>query len=93
MQAQHPSSSGSKAITLPEQASKAFKPPRPLLAIAVIGAALISYQIHKTPDARQRLESLASMAHTLGELSDRDADVVAQLLAKPYAVQQGANAC
>jgi hypothetical protein len=82
MQAQHPSSSGSKAITTLEQRCSTFKPPRPLLATAVIGAALIGYVIHKTPDARQRLESLTAMAHSLGDLSDRDADVVAQLLAK-----------
>jgi hypothetical protein len=49
----------------------------------MIGAALIGYQIHKTPDARTRLESLASMARHLGELNDSDAAVVAMLLAKP----------
>ena len=94
MQAQHPSSSGNKAITPAEQGSITFRPPRPLLATAMIGAALIGYLIHKTPDARQRLESLAAMAQQLGDLSDRDADVVAQLLAKPIAPQQkGVTAC
>jgi len=70
MQAQHQSSSGTKATT----------PARQLLATAMIGAALIGYQIHKTPDARTRLVSLATMARSLGELTDRDAAVVAQLL-------------
>lgn len=94
MQAQHLSSSGSKAITPPEQGSSTFKSPRTLLATAMIGAALIGYLIHKTPDARQRLESLVEMAQTRGDLSDRDADVVAQLLAKPIAIhQEGANQC
>lgn len=94
MQAQHPSSSGSKAITPPGQRSSTFMPPRPLLATAMIGAALIGYLVHKTPDARQRLECLAEMAQTLGDLSDRDADVVARLLAKPIAVQQkGVSPC
>jgi len=94
MQAQHPSSSGNKAITPTEQGGSTFKPPRPLLATAMIGAALIGYLVHKTPDARQRLESLAAMAQQLGELSDSDADVVTQLLAKPIAPQQkGVTAC
>lgn len=86
MQAQHPSSSNHKAITPAEQGSSTFKPPRPLLATAVIGAALIGYLVHKTPDARLRLESLADMAQTLGDLSERDAAVVRQLLAKPLVV-------
>ena len=94
MQAQHQSSSGLKAITPTERGSSTFKPPRPLLATAMIGAALIGYVVHKTPDARHRLESLTAMARTLGDLSDRDADVVAQLLAKPIAPQKkGETAC
>lgn len=94
MQAQHPSSSGAKAITPPDQRSSAFKPTRPLFATAMIGAALIGYLVHKTPDARQRLQRLAETAQTLGDLSDRDADVVARLLAKPIAVQQkGVSPC
>lgn len=84
MQAQHPSSSVSKATTGPcLNAGSTYKPTRPMLATAVIGAALIGYLVHKTPDARQRLEALADMAQTLGDLSERDAAVVAQLLAKP----------
>lgn len=82
MQAQPPSSSTHKAITPPEPGS-AYKPSRPLLATAVIGGALIAYLVHKTPDARQRLEEMADMAHILGDLSERDTKVVAELLAKP----------
>ena len=79
MQAQHQSSSDPKATT----------PARHLVATAIIGAAVIGYLVHKTPEARVRLESLSSMAQTLGELSERDAAVVAQLLAQSMAV--GAN--
>ncbi|MCY1448737.1 hypothetical protein D9M71_654330 [compost metagenome] len=84
MQAQHPSSSGLKDTTEPDHLGETFKPPRPLLATAVIGAALIGYLVHKTPDARQRLESMACLAQTMGDLSDHDAVVIAELLAKPY---------
>lgn len=84
MQAQHPNSSGSKAITAqPQTTVKTFKPTRPMLATAVIGAALICYLVHKTPDARQHLVSLTNMAKSLGDLSPGDATVVANLLAKP----------
>ena len=79
MQAQNLSSSGAKATT----------PARHLVATAIIGAAVIGYLVHKTPEARVRLESLSSMAQTLGELSERDAAVVAQLLAKSMSL--GAN--
>lgn len=84
MNATPQSSSGTKDTTAPGHPGNAFKPPRPLLATAVIGAALIGYLVHKTPDARQRLESIASLAQTMGDLSDRDAVVIADLLAKPY---------
>ena len=83
MQAQHPSSSDLKDTTEPDHPGKTFKPPRPLLATAVIGAALIGYLVHKTSDARQRLESMACLAQTMGDLSDDDAVVIADLLAKP----------
>lgn len=73
MQAQNLSSSGTKATI----------PARRLVATAIIGAAVIGYQVHKTPESRTRLESLSQMASTLGELSDADAAVVAQLLAHP----------
>lgn len=72
MQAQNQSSSEAKAITSATR----------LGAVAVIGAALIGYQIHKTPDARARLESLASLASRLGVISNVDATVVATLLAE-----------
>ena len=73
MQAQTQSSSGTKATT----------PARQLVATAIIGAAVIGYLVHKTPESRIRLESLSQMASTLGELSETDAAVVAKLLAKP----------
>lgn len=73
MQAQNLSSSGAKATT----------PARHLVSTAIIGAAVIVYLVHKTPESRTRLESLSQMASTLGELSETDAAVVAQLLAKP----------
>ncbi|PSL95047.1 hypothetical protein [Pseudomonas sp. R9.37] len=71
MQAQNLSSSAAKATT----------PARHLVATAIIGAAVIGYLVHKTSESRTRLESLSQMASTLGELSERDAAVVAQLLA------------
>lgn len=71
MQAQHHSSSGTKAST----------PGQHLLATAIIGAALIGFQIHKTPDARTRLQSLVTQAHSQGEISDADANLVARTLA------------
>ncbi|WWL46004.1 hypothetical protein V5O39_14580 [Pseudomonas parakoreensis] len=73
MQAQHHSSSAAKATT----------PARHLVATAIIGAAMIGYLVQKTPESRTRLESLSQMAGTLGQLSDRDAAVVADLLAHP----------
>ncbi|MEE3935415.1 hypothetical protein V2I68_07610 [Pseudomonas viridiflava] len=73
MQAQLQSSSEAKAIT----------PARHLLATAEIGAALIGYQIHKTPDARGRLEQLANLAHTQGDLTASDVLLIAQVLARP----------
>lgn len=83
MQAQHPSSSRRKAITPPDRRSAPLKPARPLLATAMIGAALIGYLVHKSPDARIRLESMTDMAFALGDLSADDAAVVDELLAKP----------
>ena len=75
MQAQNLSSSGTKATT----------PARHLVATAIIGAAVIGFLVHKTPEARIRLESLSQMASTLGELSDADKAVITQLLANPIA--------
>lgn len=73
MQAQNHSSSGAKATT----------PARHLVATAIIGAAVIGYLVHKTPEARTRLESLSQMASRLGDLSAKDAAVISQLLARP----------
>lgn len=75
MQAQNLSSSGTKATT----------PARHLVATAIIGAAVIGFLVHKTPESRIRLESLSQMASTLGELSDADKAVITQLLANPIA--------
>ncbi|WP_426232885.1 hypothetical protein [Pseudomonas sp. TWP3-2] len=80
MQAQHQSSSDSKAITLP---AGGVQEARHLMVIRIVGTALFDYQLRKTPDARIRLESLTTMAHLLGDLTATEADVVAQLLAKP----------
>ena len=68
---------------------KANTPARHLVATAIIGAAMIGYLVHKSPEAQVRLESLSTMAQTLGELSERDAAVVAQILARTIAT--GAN--
>ncbi|NKF27002.1 hypothetical protein HER21_11115 [Pseudomonas sp. BGM005] len=73
MQAQHHCSSAAKATT----------PARHLVATAIIGAAMIGYLVQKTPASRTRLESLSQMAGSLGQLSDRDTAVVADLLAHP----------
>lgn len=73
MHAQHQSNSEPKATTTSGR----------LLAIAMIGTAVIAYQVHKTTDARAHLESLASQAYDQGELSDVDAAVIARLLASP----------
>lgn len=80
MQAQHPSGSATKATTAPRQ----------LLATAIVGQALIEHQVRKTPATRARLESLADMAHRLGDLTEADAAVVAQLLAKPCTAPRAA---
>lgn len=77
MQAQHQSSSKSKAIT----------PTGHLMATAMIGAAVIGYVVQKTSEARTRLESLSTLARTQGELTDSDAAVVARLLSSVKAVE------
>lgn len=83
MQAQHQSSGDPKATTSPEQGAQST---RHLLAIRIVGAALFDYQISKSPDARIRLECLATMAHQLGDLSEDETAVVAQLLAEPISI-------
>lgn len=86
MQAQHQSSSGSKAITSPDQGEQAA---RHLMAIRIVGTAIFDYQVRKTPDARIRLESLVTMAQAQGDLTDVDALVVAQVLAShTYSIPQ-----
>lgn len=79
MQAQHQSSSDPKAITSTVEGAQTA---RHLMAIRIVGTALFDYQVRKTSDARIRLESLTSMAQTLGDLSDLDAAMVAELIAK-----------
>ena len=81
MEAQHQRSGDVKATT----------PTRHLVATAIIGAAMIGYLVHKTPDARIRLESLTTMAQQLGELSANDVAVVAQLLANRPSQKTGSD--
>ncbi|WP_201195148.1 hypothetical protein [Pseudomonas fluorescens] len=80
MQAQHQSSSQSKATTPPTDPAQQA---RHLMAIRIVGTAIFDYQVRKTPDARIRLESVTTMAQQLGDLSATEARIVAQLLAKP----------
>lgn len=80
MQAQHQSSSVVEATTTHEQSAQAT---RHLLTIRIVGAALFEYQVRKTPDARVRLESLATFAKAQGDLTDVEALVVANALAIP----------
>ncbi|WP_342653541.1 hypothetical protein [Pseudomonas sp. F3-2] len=80
MQAQHQSSGEPKATTLQDQATRSA---RHLMAIRIVGTALFDYQVRKSADARIRLECLATMAHQLGDLSEKETAVVAQLLARP----------
>ncbi|WP_268799043.1 hypothetical protein [Pseudomonas huanghezhanensis] len=78
MQAQHLSSSGLKAITstYPDE-----QVARHLMTIRIVGTAIFDYQVRKTPDARIRLECLATMAQAQGDLTDVEALVVAKVLA------------
>ncbi|CAI8763591.1 ANTAR domain-containing protein [Pseudomonas sp. IT-P44] len=80
MKAIHQSSSGPKATTSTNDGAQAA---RHLMAIRIVGTALFDYQVCKTPDARIRLESLATMAQAQGDLTDVEALVVAQALAIP----------
>ncbi|WP_423251623.1 hypothetical protein [Pseudomonas viridiflava] len=50
---------------------------------AIIALWLPWYLVHKTPDARGRLESLASQAQFQGDLTASDEHVLAQILAIP----------
>jgi hypothetical protein len=78
------SSSSTKDTTASGQPENRIKPSQPLQTIAVIGTALISYPVQKTPENRQRLESMTSLAQAMGDLSDGDALVIAELLARPH---------
>ena len=73
-------SSEVKANTSPEQSAQAV---RHLVTIRIVGTALFEYQVRKTPDARVRLESLATFAKAQGDLTDVEALVVANALAIP----------
>lgn len=53
-----------------------------LLAISVIGAALVDHQVHRSATTRARLEGAADMARRLGVLDGAEALVVANLLAR-----------
>ncbi|MBY8930632.1 MULTISPECIES: hypothetical protein [Pseudomonas] len=78
MQAQHQSSSSDKATTAPTDGMQAA---RHLMAIRIVGTALFDYQVHKTPDARIRLEAVTTMAHLQGDLTAVERAFVSQLLA------------
>lgn len=80
MQAKHQSSSDPKATTVPAEGLQAA---RHLMAIRIVGTALFDYQVHKTPDARIRLEAVTTMAHLQGDLTAGERAFVSQLLAKP----------
>uniref|UniRef100_A0A6H1ZE91 Uncharacterized protein n=1 Tax=viral metagenome TaxID=1070528 RepID=A0A6H1ZE91_9ZZZZ len=82
MQATHPSGGDKKVTTAPRHLL--------VTATSIVGEALVSYQVQKTDAARIRLESVADMAHRLGELSAADAAVVANLLAKPCVAPRAA---
>ncbi|KAA0983739.1 hypothetical protein [Pseudomonas sp. ANT_J28] len=77
MQAQHQSSSDSKANTL---ANIDAQSARHLMAIRIVGTALFDYQVRKTAYARIRLECLTGFAKELGDIDAAEFAVVAQLL-------------
>lgn len=62
-----------------------------LLAIGVIGAAMVDHQVHRSPSTRARLEGAADMAQRLGVLDGAEAQLVATLLAR-YDAGQTFNA-
>lgn len=62
-----------------------------LLAIGVIGAAMVDHQVHRSPSTRARLEGAADMAQRLGVLDGAEAQLVATLLAR-YDAGQTYNA-
>lgn len=62
-----------------------------LLAIGVIGAAMVDHQVHRSASTRARLEGAADMAQRLGVLDSAEAQLVATLLAR-YDAGQPRNA-
>ncbi|POF86272.1 hypothetical protein [Pseudomonas putida] len=62
-----------------------------LLAIGVIGAAMVDHQVHRSASTRARLEGAADMAQRLGVLDGAEAQLVATLLAR-YDAGQTYNA-
>lgn len=62
-----------------------------LLAIGVIGAAMVDHQVHRSASTRARLEGAADMAQRLGMLDGAEAQLVATLLAR-YDAGQPRNA-
>ena len=81
MRVQQPLSGISEATTSSDHpVPPRFKPSRRTVATAIIGAALIGYLVHKTPDARGKLQSLASLAQRQGDLTASDVSVLAQIL-------------
>ena len=84
MLVQHPVSGLQEATTRSDRRlPSSFNPSRRNVAVAIIGAALIGYLVHKTPDARSRLEGLAHLAHHQGDLTASDAQVLAHILTLP----------
>lgn len=62
-----------------------------LLAIGVIGAAMVNHQVHRSASTRARLEGATDMAQRLGVLDGKEAQLVASLLAR-YDAGQPFNA-
>ncbi|UZE13976.1 hypothetical protein [Pseudomonas sp. B21-053] len=85
MQAQHLSSSDSKANTLTNIDAQST---RHLMAVRIVGTALFEYQVRKTDDALIRLECLTGFAKELGDIDAAECAVVAQLLAGHSSTKQ-----
>ncbi len=58
-------------------------------ATALLGEALIRYQVSNTLGDRIHLLALASMANALGALTQQDADIINTTLAKPAQQHMG----
>ncbi|MDK4198613.1 hypothetical protein QKY98_05705 [Pseudomonas sp. HR1] len=61
-------------------------------ATALLGEAVIRYQVSRSSGDRIHLLALASMANTLGALTTEDAEVIETTLAKPAQQHTGASA-